>query len=130
MAESEQTGGRLPHSLGRHLGIRVGAVAAREQPLLAEPALTAANGEGDDYPVADLEVGDLRPELDHLAHVFMTKDVAAFHGGLVAVQQVEGGAADGASGDLDDRVAGMLDLRIRNGIHPNVAFIRASIVRA
>ena len=122
VAEPEQAGGRLPHRLGRHLGIRVGAVAARKQPLLAEPALTAANGEGDNDPVTDLEICDLGPELDDLAHVLMTEDVAAFHGRLVAVQQVEVGAADGAGGDLDDRVAGMLDLRIRNSVYPDVAF--------
>ena len=122
MAKSEQTGGRLPHRLSRHLGIGIGAVAARKQPLLAEPALTAANGEGDDDPVTDLEVRDLGPEFDHLAHVLMTEDVAAFHGRLVAVQQMEVGAADGAGGDLDDRVAGMLDLRIRNRVYPDVAF--------
>ena len=53
-------------------------------------------------------------EFDYLAHVLMNEDVAAFHGRLVAVQRMEVGAADGAGGDLDDRVAWMLDLRIRN----------------
>jgi len=77
---------------------------------------------GHDDPVADLEVGDLGPELDHLAHVFMTKDVVAFHGRLVAVERVEVGTTDGAGRDLDDRIAGMPDLRIRNSVHPNVAF--------
>ena len=39
VAEAEQAGGRMAHRLDRHLGIRIGAVAAREQALLAEPAL-------------------------------------------------------------------------------------------
>jgi hypothetical protein len=84
--------------------------------------LSAADGEGHDHPVADFEVCDLRSQFDHLAHVFVAEDVSAFHGRLVAVQQMEVRAADGASGYLDDRVAGVLDLRIRNGVHPNVAF--------
>ena len=122
VAETEQPGGRLPHRLGRHLGIGVGAVAARKQPLLAEPALSAADGEGNDHPVADLEVGDLGSELDHLAHVLVAEDVAALHGRLVSVEQMKVRAADRTRGDLDDRVAGVLDLRIRNRVDPDVAF--------
>jgi hypothetical protein len=52
----------------------------------------------------------------------MAEDVAALHGRLVSVEQMKVGAADGAGGDLDDRVAGMLNLRIRNRVYPDVAF--------
>jgi hypothetical protein len=71
--------------------------------------------------VADLEVCNLRPEVDHLAHVLVAEDVSALHGRLVAVEEMKVGTADGAGGD-PDRVAGMLDLRIRNGVYPDVAF--------
>ena len=50
-----------------------GAVAARKQALLTEPALAAANGEGDDNAIADLEVFDFGAQLDHLAHVLVTR---------------------------------------------------------
>jgi hypothetical protein len=52
----------------------------------------------------------------------MAEDVAALHGRLVSVEQMKVGAADRASGDLDDSVARVLDLRIRNRVHPDVAF--------
>jgi hypothetical protein len=52
----------------------------------------------------------------------VAEDVAALHGGLVAVEEMKVGAANGAGGDLDDRIAGMLDLGIGNRIDPNVAF--------
>jgi hypothetical protein len=119
---AEHVAGRLAHSPGRHLGVRIGAVAARKQPFLAEPALSAANGEGHDHTVADLQVGDLGSKLDHLAHVLVAEDVAALHGRLVSVEQVKVRAADRTRGDLDDRVPRVVDLRIRNRVHPDVAF--------
>ena len=122
VAEAEQAGGRLAHRLARHLSIGIGAVAAGEQTLLAEPALAAADREGDNDPVADLEVGDLRAELDHLAHILVTEYVAALHGRLIAVEEMQVGAADRAGGDFDDRVARMLDFGIGHGVNANIAF--------
>ena len=114
--------GDWPIAFCCHLRIGVGAVAARKQALLAKPALAAADGEGDDNAIADLEVFDFGAQLNHLAHVFVTENIAALHGGLVAVKQMKIRAADGASGDFDDRVAGMLNFWIRYGIYPDVAF--------
>jgi hypothetical protein len=54
MAKAEQPGRRMTHRLNRHLGIRIGSVAAREQALLAEEALTAGDVEGHHDTVADL----------------------------------------------------------------------------
>ena len=114
--------GEWPIALIAISAFGIGAVAAREQALLAEPALAAADRERHDDAVADLEVGDLGAQLDHLAHVLVAEDVAALHRRLVAVEQMKIGAADRAGGDLDDRVAGMLDLGIGNGVDANVAF--------
>ena len=122
MAETEQTGRRLTHRLGRHLGVGIGAVAAGKQTLLAKPALPAADGEWHDDAVADLEVFDCGAQLDHLAHVLMAENVAALHGRLVAVKEMKVRAADGTGRYLDNCVAGMLDLRIRNRVYPDVAF--------
>jgi hypothetical protein len=52
----------------------------------------------------------------------MAEDVAALHGRLISIEQMEVGAADGASGDLNDSVARVLDLGIRNCVHPDIAF--------
>jgi hypothetical protein len=52
----------------------------------------------------------------------MAEDVAALHGRLVSVKQMKVGAADGAGRYLNDCVAGMLDLRIRNRVDPDIAF--------
>jgi len=52
----------------------------------------------------------------------MAEDVAALHGRLVSVEQMKVGAADGAGRDLNDSVARVLDLGIRNSIYPDVAF--------
>ena len=82
--------------------------------------MPAADREGHDHPVADFEVGDLRTKLDDLAHVLMAENIAALHRRLIAVEQVQVGAADRAGGDPDDRVAGVLDLRIRNSVDADV----------
>jgi hypothetical protein len=60
----------------------------------------------------------------------VAKDIATLHGGLIAVEEMKVGAADGASGDLDERVARVLDLWIRNCIDPDVAFSVPAKARA
>jgi hypothetical protein len=52
----------------------------------------------------------------------VAENVAALHGGLVAIKEMKVRATDGTSGYLDDRVAGMLDLRIWNSVYSDVAF--------
>jgi hypothetical protein len=84
--------------------------------------LSADNGEGHDHTVADLQVGDFGSTLDHLSQVLLAEDVAALHGRLVAVKEMKVRAADSTCGDLDDRVARVVDLRIRNRVHPDVTF--------
>ena len=90
--------------------------------MLAEEAFAAGDREGHDDAVADLQLFVLGADLDHLAHVLMAEDVAAFHRGNDAAIDVQIGAADGAGGHLDDGVARMLDFRIRNFLAADVAF--------
>jgi len=111
----------MAHRLDCHLGVGIGALAGREQSLLAEPAFAAADREGDHDAVADPQIGDLGPERHDLTHILMAEDVAGFHRRLVAVEQVEIGAADRAGGDLDDRIARVLDLGIGDGVDAHVA---------
>ena len=122
MAETKQAGGRLPHRLGRHLGVRVGAVAAGKQALLAKPALSAADREWHDDAIANLEVFDFGAQFDHFTHVLVAENVAALHGGLIAVEEMKVRTANGTCRDLDDRIAGMLDLRVGNSIDADVPF--------
>ena len=52
----------------------------------------------------------------------MAENVAALHRWLIAVEQMQVGAADRAGRNLDDCVARMLNLGIRNGVDADVAF--------
>jgi hypothetical protein len=112
----------LSHGFGRHFGVRIGAVAAGKQALLAKPALPAADGEWNDDAVAYPEVRDFGAKFDHLTHVLMPENIAALHRGLVAIKQMQIGTTDGAGGDLDDGISRMLYLGIWNRIDANIAF--------
>jgi hypothetical protein len=72
------------------------------------------------HAIADLKLVVFRSNLDDLAHGLMTEDVALFHRGHDAVEQVEVRTADRAGGDLDDGIASVLDLGIRYRVAPNV----------
>jgi hypothetical protein len=89
---------------------------------LAEPALPAANGKGHDDAIADLEVFDFGAQFNNFAHVLVAENVTPLHRWLVTVEEVKVRPTDGAGGDLDDRIAGMLYLGIRNSIYSDVAF--------
>jgi hypothetical protein len=122
VAESEQASGGLTHGLCSHFGIGVGTVATGKKALLAEPALPAANGKGNDDAIADLEIFDFGAQFNNLAHVLVAENVTPLHRWLVTVDEVKVRPTDGAGADLDDRIAGMLYLGIRNGIYSDVAF--------
>jgi hypothetical protein len=122
VAEPKKAGGRLSHCFSRNLSIGIGSIAARKQALLTKPALAATDGEGRDDPITNLQVRDFGSKLDNLAHILVAEDVAALHGRLITIKQMEIRAADSTRRDLYNGVAGMLDLRIRDRIDPDVAF--------
>jgi hypothetical protein len=122
VAEAEQPGRRLPHGLGCHFGVRIGSVAARKQTLLTEPALSAADSEWNDDAITDFQIRDFGAKFDDLAHILMPEDIAALHGGLIAVKQMKVGTTDRTSSDLDDRISRMLNLGVGNGVDANVTF--------
>jgi hypothetical protein len=70
--------------------------------------------------IADLELLVFRSDLDNIAHGLMAEDVALFHGGHDAIEQMQVRTADGAGGDLDDGVTPVLDLGIRHRVASNV----------
>ena len=121
VTETEQPRGRLAHRFTRDLCVRIGPVAAREKSLLAEPALATANRKGNDDPVAHLEIGNLAAQLDYFAHVFVAEYVAAFHRRLIPVEQMKIGTANGAGRDLDDGIPRMLNFRVGDRVHADIA---------
>src|ERR1700712_3283922 len=100
--------------------IWVRALASGIEPLSTEEALAACNREGHYDAVADLQRFVFRADLDDLAHGFVAEDVALFHRGHDAVEQMQVRTADGAGSDLDDGIAPVLDPGIRHRIASNV----------
>jgi hypothetical protein len=122
MTKAKKSRRRLAHDLGRHLRVRIGLVATREQPLVAEPALSAADRKWNHDTIPNFQIFDFGPQFDHFTHILMTEDIAALHRRLVTVKQMKVGTADRAGSDLDDRVARMLNFRVRNRVYPDVTF--------
>ena len=111
----------MAHGLDRHLGVGIGPITSREHAPLQNQHCPQLIVKGTTTLSPTLEVGDLRTKLDDLAHVLMAEDVAALHRRLVAVEQMQVGATYRAGGNLDHRVARVLDLRIRDGVDADVA---------
>jgi len=122
MGVAEQPCRRVAEHLGRLRRIAIRALADREVAALALVALPAGNGERDHHAVADLQVLRLRADFHDFAHKFMAHDVAGFHAGHEAIEQMQVGPADCARAHLDDRVARVLDDRIGDGVVADVVF--------
>src|SRR4030095_11210596 len=58
--------------------------------------------------------------LDDFPHHLVSHDVARQHGGDEVMKEVKIRAADGAARDLDDRIARILDRRVRNRVAANI----------
>jgi hypothetical protein len=70
-----------PHALGDgRVGVAV--VAAGEQALLAVPAAAAGDDRADYHPIADPVAGDVRADLDDLAHELVPDHVSRPHEGM------------------------------------------------
>ena len=69
----------------------------------------------------------LRADFDDFAHRLVADDVAAFHVGDDAVEDVQVGAADRAGRHLDDGVARMLDLRDRERVSQRMSFLPCQV---
>ena len=102
------------------LGPYLGRLALRGQPLYAHVAVTAGDVERDHHPVAEPQVRDRRADLLDDAHRFVPEDVALGHERAEHLVQVQVRAADAAGRHLDHRVVGILDGRIRHGVHADV----------
>ena len=90
--------------------------------LPAKPTFPAADRERNYDPIADCKGSDSGSEFDHLAHIFVTENVATLHGRLIAVQKMEVGTADRAGRDFNNRVARMLNFRVGYSVDPHIPF--------
>ena len=110
----------MAHGLCCHLGVRIRPVASCKQAFLTEPAIAAADREGYDDTIADLQVRHFGTERHDLPHILVAEDITCLHRRLVTIEQVKVGPANGACRDLDDGITGVLDLGIRDGVDANV----------
>src|SRR5581483_5619905 len=76
--------------------------------------------EGHDDAIAHLEVLHVATDLHHLAHEFVTDDVAGLHERNEPVVEVEIGAADRGRRHAHDRVVLVEDLRIGHVLDAHV----------
>src|SRR5271166_6662068 len=102
--------------------IGIGPFTSGVEAVTAEKAFATGNRKRHNHAIADLQVFHLRTKLDHLAHVLMAKDIAAFHGRNDPAINVQVGAAYGARGHLDYCIAAVFDLWIRDLFATDVAF--------
>src|SRR5579862_6229032 len=111
---SEEPGAGVAVGRLHEVSVWVGVVARGPDPLAAELAIAAGDGEGHNDAVAALQVGDAAADFLHDAHEFMAEDVAGFHGGNKPVVEMKVGAADGGACDLQDGIVGIENGGIRN----------------
>jgi hypothetical protein len=83
---------------------------------LAEAAAAAGRDARNEDVVADLEVDHGGAGLDDRADGLVTEDGARLYRGHIALEDVQVGAADRGSVDLDDRVGRRLDGRVGDGV--------------
>jgi hypothetical protein len=84
--------------------------------------LVTGNRERHHDPVADLQRLVVGADLNHLAHVLMAENVALVHCRDNPAINVQVRAANRTGRHLDDGVARMLDLWLRNFFAANIAF--------
>jgi hypothetical protein len=98
----------------------VGAITERAQLLLAVRALAASDLERRNDTLTELEVGDIGAKAVDDAHELVAKDVALLEAHDLAMVEVKIGAADGATGDLEDNIVRLGDVRDSSLDHANI----------
>jgi hypothetical protein len=119
---AEQARRRMAEHLGRDIAVAVSPFANGEVAAFALVAVAAKDRERNDDPVARLELLVLGADFHHLAHELVAYDVAGLHAWHEAVVEMQIGTANRAARHLDDGVARVLDLRIRNSVATDVLF--------
>ena len=101
---AEETGAGISVGGFHQVRVGIGVVAGGPELLLAEEAVAAGDGERNDDAVAALEIGHFLADFLDDAHEFVAEDVARFHGGDEAVEEMKVRSADRGAGDFDDGV--------------------------
>src|SRR5690242_13560196 len=121
MRVAEQACCRVAEHLVGEMPLAIGGLADREIAALALFAFAANDGERNNDAIARLQFSvHSGADLDHFAHSLMAHDVAGQHGRDEVVEQVQVGAADRATRDLDDGVAWILNLGISNSVAADI----------
>lgn len=102
--------------------IAVCPLADREIASATLVAFAANDSEGDDDAVSHLQSLVLRAHFHDFAHELVTHDVALLHARYETIKQMKVGATDGTTCHFDDRIAGVLDARVGNGVAADVMF--------
>src|SRR2546423_6766852 len=108
------------HFLG-HPRVRIRVFAEGVGLRITRSAVSARDGEGDHNTVTHVEVLHLSPDVDDLAHEFVTEYVAFLHRWYQPVVQMEIRAADCSRSDFYDCVTLVEDLGIRDLLDAHVA---------
>src|SRR5579872_7229316 len=113
----------MAKDLVRHLLVAICPLANGEVAPLALIAFTADDRERHHDPIALLQLSvHAGTHLDDFAHHFVAHDIAGQHGRDEIMEEMKIRTADRAAGDLDDCVPGIFDLRVGDGITPNIFF--------
>ena len=87
---------------------------------LAKEAVTAGNHKRDHHPITFLHVFHFAPALHHLAHKFMTKDIAVLDLGNFSAIKMQIRTTDRRGGYAQDDIVRLFDTRIGDIIDPNM----------
>lgn len=101
--------------------VGIGVVAGGPQLFSAELAVATGDGEGNNDPVAAAEVRDFFTRFLGDADEFVSQDVAFFHGGNEAIEQMQVRPANRCPGYLNYGIVRIEDRGIGNVVNLNVA---------
>src|ERR1044072_7266551 len=114
MRISKDSRARVAKRLLSHPRIRVRVLTKGKQLLLAEETTATRDRKWHHNTVAHFQISHFTTHFHNLAHELMTENIALLHRGNETIVEVQIGTADCRRRDLQDRVALVEDLRIRN----------------
>jgi hypothetical protein len=120
MSVAEESRSAVPEDKIAEVLVTVGAFTDRKIAAAALVAFSADNRERYDHPITLLKLLIFLSDLDHLAHELVAHDVTRAHAWHEAIKKVEIRPADSTTGDFNDCITPLFDLRVGNGIAANV----------
>ncbi len=123
---------RIPKGAGHRVAVRefrqigficgIGVVTGGKLLLLTEEALAASDYEGHHDPLSDLQPPVSTADLHYAPHELVTQNVTGLHARDVVIIQMQVRSADRGRGDLDDGIARIDNLWIRDRFNPDIVF--------